>query len=75
MGYVQKENKRVNIVALLNIIIGIPVIIFSTFLLSKGFLADYLIIVCSCLSLLAMGLFYSVYKVIKQYKDRKNSFS
>jgi hypothetical protein len=72
MGYAQKENRRINVIALINSIIGIPVIIFSIFLVSKGFLSDYLIIVVSCLLLLSIGVFYSLFKIIIQIKKREN---
>ncbi|MCG3221336.1 MAG: hypothetical protein H7641_08145 [Candidatus Heimdallarchaeota archaeon] len=68
IGYLQeeeKEKKKINVVALINSVIGIPTIVFLIFLILKGFIADYLIFAYCGLGLLALGVFYSFYKLIK----------
>ena len=68
VGYLQeeeKEKKKINVVALINSVIGIPTIVFLIFLILKGFLADYQIFAYSGLALLTIGVFFSFYKLIK----------
>ncbi|MHA1952674.1 MAG: hypothetical protein ACXAAM_00765 [Candidatus Heimdallarchaeaceae archaeon] len=68
VGYLQKEEKekkKINVVALVNSIIGIPTIVLLIYVILKGFLADYLIYAYCGLAFLAVGVFYSLYKLIK----------
>jgi hypothetical protein len=69
IGYLQedeKEKKKINIIALINSVIGIPTIIFVIFLLVKGFFTDYLIIVYCGLAFLVLGISFSFYKLFKK---------
>jgi hypothetical protein len=69
VGYLQedeKEKRKINVVALINSVIGIPTIIFVIFLLAKGFFVDYLIIVSCGLAFLTLGVVYSFYKLFKK---------
>jgi uncharacterized membrane protein len=61
----KREKKKINVVALINSLIGIPTIIALIFLIMKGYLVDYLIIAYSGLALLILGISYSLFKLIK----------
>jgi hypothetical protein len=68
IGYLQeeeKEKKKISVIALMNSIIGIPTIVFLVFLIVKGSLADNLIFAYCGLAVLALGVFFSFYKLIK----------
>ena len=68
IGYLQeeeKEKRKINVVALINSVIGIPTIVFLIFLIIKGYLADYLVFAYCGLAFLAVGVFFSFYKLIK----------
>ena len=68
-----KQNKKTSKFALINCIIGIPTIALLILLMAKGFLADYILTSSLALSVLAIGVGYSIFKIIKEKKNKEKS--
>ncbi len=66
-----KQSKKTNKFALVNCIIGIPTILFLTWLMAKGFLADHIVTSSLALSVLAIGVGYSIFKIVKEKKSKE----
>jgi len=66
-----KQSKKVNKFALVNCIIGIPTIIFLMWLMVKGFLANHIVTSSLALSVLAIGVGYSIFKIVRDNKKKK----
>jgi len=62
----KEDSKGINKFALLNIIIGIPTLIFLIFLIVKGFLAEFSVIGYCSIAILFVGICYSLFKLIKK---------
>lgn len=57
--------------ALVNCIIGIPTIFFLIWIMAKGFLANHVVTSSLALSVLAIGVGYSIFKIVRYNKKKK----
>ncbi len=68
-----KQSKKTNKFALVNYIIGIPTIALLILLMAKGFLADHTITSSLALSVLAIGVCYSIFRIVKEKKNKEQN--
>ncbi|MHA1202451.1 MAG: hypothetical protein ACTSQ4_08010 [Candidatus Heimdallarchaeaceae archaeon] len=66
-----KQSKKTNKFALVNCIIGIPTIALLILLMAKGFLADHIVTSSLALSVLVIGIGYSIFKIVKEKKSKE----
>ena len=57
--------------AIVNCIIGIPTIALLILLMAKGFLADHIVTSSLALSVLAIGVGYSIFRIVKEKKNNE----
>lgn len=66
-----KQSKKMNQFAIVNCIIGIPTIAMLILLMAKGFLADHIVTSSLALSVLAIGVGYSIFRIVKEKKNNE----
>ncbi|MCK4896361.1 MAG: hypothetical protein KAS47_06095 [Candidatus Heimdallarchaeota archaeon] len=66
-----KQSKKMNKFAIVNCIIGIPTIALLILLMAKGFLADHIVTSSLALSVLAIGVGYSIFRIVKEKKNNE----
>ena len=68
-----KQSKKANKFAIVNCIIGIPTIALLILLMAKGFLADHIVTSSLALSVLAIGVGYSIFRIVKEKKNKEKN--